>query len=209
MSIDYEAEKARLAAKKKREEAKKNKKRIHANVETRVKKKENPNRIHANVKTKRKVTLDDFTNDIDHKAEKARLAAKKKEKKIESLGEIEVTAGKDTWSPTKILRSKKVQVGGHRTPIYEKVKNGRAVGRMKRVGGTDRAPKYEKVKNYDDYTSKEKSAMSDAEYDKMEKSSTIQYRNPDYKRAKKINPHSRFSEGGQIVADQYTIMGEV
>ena len=149
---------------------------------------------------------------IDYEAEKARLAAKKKreeESKPEVLEDIVVTGTKDTWSPTKILRSKKVQVGGHRTPIYEKVKNGRAVGRMKRVGGSDRAPKYEKVKNYDDYTDREKAVMSDAEYDKMEKSSTIQYRNPDYKGAKKINPHSRFNEGGQIVADQYIIMGEV
>ena len=52
--------------------------------------------------------------------------------------------------------------------------------------------------------------MSDAEYDKMEKSSTIQYRNPDYKGPKKkmVNPGRGFSEGGQIVAAQYTIMGE-
>ena len=52
---------------------------------------------------------------------------------------------------------------------------GRAVGRMKRVGGTERAPKYEKVKNIDDYTDKELDAMSNDEYEKLEKSSTIKY----------------------------------
>ena len=52
---------------------------------------------------------------------------------------------------------------------------GRAVGRMKRVGGTERAPKYEKVKNYDDYTDREVERMSDDDYEKMEKSSVIYY----------------------------------
>ena len=134
---------------------------------------------------------------------------RKRKSKPEVLEDIVVASGKDTSSPTKILRRKSKRVGGtDRAPIYEKVKNGRAVGRMKRVGGTDRVPKYEKVKNYDDYTWQEISPMSDAEYEKMEKSSTIQYRNPDYEGAKKIKPHSRFNEGGQIVADQYIIMGE-
>ena len=52
---------------------------------------------------------------------------------------------------------------------------GRAVGRMKRVGGTERAPKYEKVKNFDDYTDKELDAMSNDDYEKLEQSSTIKY----------------------------------
>ena len=52
---------------------------------------------------------------------------------------------------------------------------GRAVGRMKRVGGTERAPKYEKVKNIDDYTDKELDAMSNDDYEKLEQSSTIKY----------------------------------
>ena len=47
--------------------------------------------------------------------------------------------------------------------------------------------------------------MSDAEFDRMEKSSTIQYRNPDYKGPKKkmVNSARGFSEGGMIVASQY------
>ena len=176
--------------------------RFIAAVHKRPKKEKEKNlRIHSPVKTTR-----DFKSEFMHDMSEPLPVRKSKP---EVLEDIVVTGTKDTWSPTKILRSKKVQVGGHRTPIYEKVKNGRAVGRMKRVGGSDRAPKYEKVKNYDDYTDREKAVMSDAEYDKMEKSSTIQYRNPDYKGAKKINPHSRFNEGGQIVADQYIIMGEV
>lgn len=130
---------------------------------------------------------------------------KEKEKKsdIESLREIEVG-----FTPkTNILRSTKKRVGGtDRVPIYKKVAGeGRAVGRMKQVGGTARAPIYKKVKNYDDYTNEEKSKMSDAEYNKMEKSSTIQYKNPDYKGPKKkmVNSARGFSEGGMIVSSLY------
>jgi len=143
----------------------------------------------------------DFKSEFMHDMSKPLPVRKSKP---EVLEDIVVASGKDTSSPTKILRRKSKRVGGtDRAPIYEKVKNGRAVGRMKRVGGTDRVPKYEKVKNYDDYTWQEISPMSDAEYDKMEKSSTIQYKNPDYKGAKKIKPHSRFSEGGMIVSSLY------
>ena len=87
----------------------------------------------------------------------------------------------------------------------EDIEVGRAIGRRKRVGGTDRAPIYKNVKNFDDYTDKEIDAMSDAEFDRMEKSSTIQYRNPDYKGPKKkmVNSARGFSEGGMIVASQY------
>jgi hypothetical protein len=141
---------------------------------------------------------------IDYEAEKARLAAKKKEKKIESLGKIEVVGA---TPKTNILRSTRKRVGGtDRVPIYKKVAGkGRAVGRMKQVGGTARAPIYKKVKNYDDYTNEEKSKMSDAEYNKMEKSSTIQYKNPDYKGPKKkmVNSARGFSEGGMIVSSLY------
>ena len=120
-------------------------------------------------------------------------AWKARKNKVEKIKPIEVI-GDTSKFKTKILRDSK----------------GRAVGRRKRVGGTDRVPIYKNVKNYDDYTDKEIGAMSDAEYDKMEKSSTIQYRNPDYKGPKKkmVNPGRGFSEGGQIVAAQYTIMGE-
>ena len=101
---------------------------------------------------------------------------------------------------------KPIEVKGK--PLKTKIlrdSKGRAIGRRKRVGGTDRAPIYKNVKNYYDYTDKEIGAMSDAEYDKMEKSSTIQYRNPDYKGPKKkmVNPTRGFSEGGMIVASQY------
>ena len=144
---------------------------------------------------------------IDYEAEKARLAAKKKEKKsnIESLGEIEVTGGKDTSTPTKILRSTRKRVGGtDRVPIYKKVAGeGRAVGRMKQVGGTARVPIYKKVKNYDDYTEKEFDKMTDDDYIKMEKASTIQYKNPKYKTKKNTSGSSRFSEGGMIVSSLY------
>lgn len=120
-------------------------------------------------------------------------AWKARKNKVEKIKPIEVI-GDTSKFKTNILRDSK----------------GRAVGRRKRVGGTDRVPIYKNVKNYDDYTDKEIGAMSDAEYDKMEKSSTIQYRNPDYKGPKKkmVNPGRGFSEGGQIVAAQYTIMGE-
>jgi len=114
---------------------------------------------------------------------------KKKKNEIESLGEIEVTGGKDTSTPTKILRSKSGK--------------GRAIGRRKQVGGTSRVPIYKNVKNYDDYTNEEKSKMSDAEYNKMEKSSTIQYKNPKYKTPKNKTGSSRFSEGGIIVSSLY------
>ena len=132
---------------------------------------------------------------------------KEKKSDIESLGEIEVTGGKDTSTPTKILRSTSKRVGGtDRAPIYEKVTGkSRAVGRRKQVGGTSRVPIYKNVKNYDDYTNEEKSKMSDAEYNKMEKSSTIQYKNPDYKGPKKkmVNSARGFSEGGMIVSSLY------
>ena len=120
-------------------------------------------------------------------------AWKARKNKVEKIKPIEVI-GDTSKFKTKILRDSK----------------GRAIGRRKIVGGTDRVPIYKNVKNYDDYTDKEIGAMSDAEYDKMEKSSTIQYRNPDYKGPKKkmVNPTRGFSEGGQIVAAQYTIMGE-
>ena len=120
-------------------------------------------------------------------------AWKARKNKVEKIKPIEVI-GDTSKFKTKILRDSK----------------GRAIGRRKIVGGTDRVPIYKNVKNYDDYTDKEIDAMSDAEYDKMEKSSTIQYRNPDYKGPKKkmVNPTRGFSEGGQIVAAQYTIMGE-
>ena len=139
---------------------------------------------------------------IDYEAEKARLAAKKKEKKIESLGEIEVVG---VTPKTNILRSTRKRVGGtDRVPIYKKVAGkGRAVGRMKQVGGTARAPIYKKVKNYDDYTEKEFDKMTDDDYVKMEKASTIQYRNPKYKVKKNTSGSSRFSEGGMIVSSLY------
>jgi len=139
---------------------------------------------------------------IDYEAEKARLAAKKKEKKIESLGEIEVVGA---TPKTNILRSTRKRVGGtDRVPIYKKVAGkGRAVGRMKQVGGTARAPIYKKVKNYDDYTEKEFNKMTDDDYVKMEKASTIQYRNPKYKVKKNTSGSSRFSEGGMIVSSLY------
>lgn len=139
---------------------------------------------------------------IDYEAEKARLAAKKKEKKIESLGEIEVVGA---TPKTNILRSTRKRVGGtDRVPIYKKVAGkGRAVGRMKQVGGTARAPIYKKVKNYDDYTEKEFDKMTDDDYVKMEKASTIQYRNPKYKVKKNTSGSSRFSEGGMIVSSLY------
>ena len=116
---------------------------------------------------------------------------KEKKSDIESLGEIKVTGGKDTSTPTKILRSTNGK--------------GRAIGRRKQVGGTSRVPIYKNVKNYDDYTNEEKSKMSDAEYNKMEKSSTIQYKNPDYKGPKKkmVNSARGFSEGGMIVSSLY------
>jgi len=114
---------------------------------------------------------------------------KEKKSNIESLGEIEVTGGKDTSTPTKILRSKSGK--------------GRAIGRMKQVGGTARVPIYKKVKNYDDYTKKEKNKMTDEEYNKMEKASTIQYKNPKYKTPKNTSGSSRFSEGGMIVSSLY------
>tara|TARA_R100000995_G_scaffold84837_1_gene65116 strand:+ start:5007 stop:5405 length:399 start_codon:yes stop_codon:yes gene_type:complete len=109
-------------------------------------------------------------------------------KKRKKLKDIEVV-GDTSQFKTKILRDSK----------------GRAVGRRKKVGGTDRAPIYKNVKNFDDYTDKEIDAMSDAEFDRMEKSSTIQYKNPDYKGPKKkmVNPTRGFSEGGMIVASQY------
>lgn len=139
---------------------------------------------------------------IDYEAEKARLAAKKKEKKIESLGKIEVVGA---TPKTNILRSTRKRVGGtDRVPIYKKVAGkGRAVGRMKQVGGTARAPIYKKVKNYDDYTEKEFNKMTDDDYVKMEKASTIQYRNPKYKVKKNTSGSSRFSEGGMIVSSLY------
>ena len=128
---------------------------------------------------------------------------KEKEKKsdIESLREIEVG-----FTPkTNILRSTKKRVGGtDRVPIYKKVAGeGRAVGRMKQVGGTARVPIYKKVKNYDDYTEKEFDKMTDDDYIKMEKASTIQYKNPKYKTKKNTSGSSRFSEGGMIVSSLY------
>ena len=130
---------------------------------------------------------------------------KKKKNEIESLGEIEVTGGKDTSTPTKILRSTRKRVGGtDRAPIYKKVAGkGRAVGRRKQVGGTSRVPIYKDVKNYDDYTEKEFDKMTDDDYVKMEKSSTIQYKNPKYKTPKNKTGSSRFSEGGIIVSSLY------
>lgn len=110
---------------------------------------------------------------------------------------------KKNFKPSKI---EDIEVGGNilKTKILRNSK-GRAIGRRKRVGGTDRAPIYKNVKNFDDYTDKEIDAMSDAEFDRMEKSSTIQYRNPDYKGPKKkmVNSARGFSEGGMIVASQY------
>ena len=98
---------------------------------------------------------------MDAEEVKAWLARDKNKKKdtgsnIETLEPITVTAKRPT---KRILRDSR----------------GRAVGRMKRVGGTERAPKYEKVKNIDDYTDKELDAMSNDDYEKLEKSSTIKY----------------------------------
>jgi len=81
---------------------------------------------------------------------------------------------KDTGSNIEPLRSIVIEGKGPTKRILRDSK-GRPVGRMKRVGGTERAPKYEKVKNYDDYTDKELDVMSDDDYEKLEKSSTIKY----------------------------------
>ena len=127
---------------------------------------------------------------------------KEKKNKIESLGEIEVVGA---TPKTNILRSTRKRVGGtDRVPIYKKVAGeGRAVGRMKQVGGTARVPIYKKVKNYDDYTEKEFDKMTADDYLKMEKASTIQYKNPKYKTPKNKTGSSRFSEGGMIVSSLY------
>ena len=126
--------------------------RIHSPVKTTVeKKKEENRRIHSPVKTERK-----YTDQIMKDMSEPLPVRKDTESNIEPLRSI-VIEGK---GPTKrILRDSK----------------GRPVGRMKRVGGTERAPKYEKVKNYDDYTDKELDVMSDDDYEKLEKSSTIKY----------------------------------
>ena len=132
------------------------------------------------------------------------IKKKEKEKKsnIESLGEIEVVG---VTPKTNTLRSTRKRVGGtDRVPIYKKVAGkGRAVGRMKQVGGSARVPIYKNVKNYDDYTEKEFDKMTDDDYVKMEKASTIRYRNPKYKVKKNTSGSSRFSEGGMIVSSLY------
>lgn len=141
---------------------------------------------------------------MDAEEVKAWKTKQKNKSKPEILEPIEVVG---VTPKTNILRSTRKRVGGtDRVPIYKKVAGeGRAVGRMKQVGGTARVPIYKKVKNYDDYTNEEKSKMSDAEYNKMEKSSTIQYKNPDYKGPKKkmVNSARGFSEGGMIVSSLY------
>jgi hypothetical protein len=124
---------------------------------------------------------------MDAEEVKAWLARDKNKKKdidsnIEPLGSVFVTGKK---RPTKrVLKDSK----------------GRTVGRMKRVGGTDRLPKYEKVKNIDDYTDKEWDKMdemsdSDDAYEKLEKSSVIYYDTA----PKKKHPtgSSRLAHGGR------------
>ena len=140
-------------------------------------KKKDTRRIHSPVKTTR-----DFKSEFMKDMSEPLPVRKDTESNIETLEPIVVKG------PTKrVLKDSK----------------GRPVGRMKRVGGTERAPKYEKVKNIDDYTDKELDAMSNDDYEKLEKSSVIYYDTA----PKKKHPtgSSRLAHGGRPTGQGFRV----
>ena len=135
---------------------------------------------------------------------KKKLKGKARDYKSEFMKDMSepLPVRKDTGKRPEDLGAIEVRVKGPSKRILRDSK-GRAVGRMKRVGGTDRVPKYEKIKNIDDYTDKELDTMSDADYEKMEQSSVIYYDTA----PKKKHPtgSSRFAHGGRPTGQGFRV----
>ena len=135
---------------------------------------------------------------------KKKLKGKARDYKSEFMKDMSepLPVRKDTGKRPEDLGAIEVRVKGPSKRILTDSK-GKAVGRQKRVGGTDRAPKYEKIKNIDDYTDKELDTMSDADYEKMEQASVIYYDTA----PKKKHPtgSSRLAHGGRPTGQGFRV----